>query len=350
MKKSRILFFILSFVFSLSCLYANREALKKGQALERQNKYEQALEVYKNAIKQTPTEALYIEAGALLGKMQKYENAQKVLELGLKDFPQSTSLKNLLALIMVRTNQNQKAIKLLNQVLEADSDNGFAKKWLAKIQPSDEASPETTQQEAHKSADQSFASSTSSTSISDDIYQVSNELSLPEQKELAKKLYQQMMGLEKWELDYFKELHQEVITKCPDTAQAEESCWRLSNLYLLGEDPPNYQATIDVLEHLLKQYPETPLFPDAKNRLMISYQKTNQPEKVVELYQELFTLDPDPVDDKVFMVRALEFADALRSTGRESDAQAWYMKIIEKDDGKGSLEARVARQRLEGEN
>jgi len=36
--------------------------------------------------------------------------------------------------------------------------------------------------------------------------------------------------------------------------------------------------------------------------------------------------------------------------GREADAQAWYMKIIEKDDGKDSLEARVARQRLQGEN
>jgi tetratricopeptide (TPR) repeat protein len=329
-------------------LHANREALKRGQALERQNKYEQALEVYKNAIKQKPTEALYIEAGALLGKMQKYENAKKVLELGLKDFPESTSLKNLLALIMVRTNQNDKAISLLKEVLDVDSDNGFAKKWLAKIQPTDQGAPATTQQETHQSVDQSFSGSSSATPA-DGAYRVSNDLSLEEQKELAKKLYQQMMGLEKWELDYFKELHQEVITKCPETAQAEESCWRLSNLYILGEDPPNYQATIDVLEHLLKQYPDTPLLPDAKNRLMISYQKTNQPEKVVELYQELFTLDPDPVDDKVFMVRALEFADALRSTGREADAQAWYMKIIEKDDGKGALEARVARQRLEGE-
>ncbi|MGM0600452.1 MAG: tetratricopeptide repeat protein [Candidatus Rifleibacteriota bacterium] len=349
MKKSRILFLILSFVFSLNLLFAASDALKKGRVLERQSKYEQALEVYKKAIKQNPTEALYIEAAALLGKMQKYENAGKVLELGLKDFPDSKSLKNLLALIMVRTNQNQKAIKLLKEVLEADSDNGFAKKWLAKIEPTDESSPDTTQQEAHQSVDQSLDSSTPSSSP-DGVYRASNELPLQEQKELAKKLYQQMMGLEKWELDYFKDLHKEVIEKCPETTQAEESCWRLSNLYLLGEDPPNYQAVINVLEHLLKQYPDTPLFPDAKNRLLISYQKTNQTEKVVELYQELFTLDPDPIDDKVFMVRALEFADALRSTGREVDAQAWYMKIIEKDDGKGSLEARVARQRLEGEN
>ncbi len=158
-----------------------------------------------------------------------------------------------------------------------------------------------------------------------------------------------MMALEKWELDSFKALHREVIEKCPTTGQAEESCWRLSNLYLLAEEPPDHQAAIEVLEHLVKTYPDSPLLPDVKNRLIISYQKTGQNDKVVSLYQELFTVDPNPKNDKIFMVRALEFADALAATGRDADAQLWYQKILEKDDGRDMLEARVARQRLQGE-
>jgi len=53
-------------------------------------------------------------------------------------------------------------VQLLKEVLDADSDNGFAKKWLAKIQPTDESSEETNQQEAHQSVDQSLDSSASS--------------------------------------------------------------------------------------------------------------------------------------------------------------------------------------------
>jgi tetratricopeptide (TPR) repeat protein len=119
---------------------------------------------------------------------------------------------------------------------------------------------------------------------------------------------------------------------------------------MLGEDPPDFQSVIEVLEHLLKQYPDTPLLPDAKNRLLIACQQTNQMDKVVAIYEELFTRDPEPADDKTFMVRALEFGDALSAVGRAAEAQEWYQKILVRDDGKDSLEARVAKERLAGGN
>lgn len=347
MFKSRYMLIFTLFLSLFSCtVFGEDDAIKKGRALQREQKFDEALQLYRDALKQAPTEDLYIEAGSLLGKMQKYDNAMTILERGLKDFPQSTSLKNLMALILVRKGDKARAKTLLEEVIAADADNSFALNWLEKLKK-DVTSPAT--DTASVDADSETDSSLTGNLVTG-AYNVDNSLPEEQQKELAVKLYQEMMELEKWELDSFKELHRKVIEKCPLTAQAEESCWRLSNLYMLGEDPPDFQSVIEVLEHLLKQYPDTPLLPDAKNRLLIACQQTNQMEKVVAIYEELFTRDPEPADDKTFMVRSLEFADALAAVGRAAEAQAWYEKVILRDDGKDSLEARVARERLAGGN
>lgn len=345
MFKSRYMLIFTLFLSLFSCaVFSEDDAIKKGRALQREQKFDEALQLYRDALKQAPTEDLYIEAGSLLGKMQKYDNAMTILERGLKDFPQSTSLKNLMALILVRKGDKARAKTLLEEVIAADADNSFALNWLEKLKK-DVASPATGT--ASVDADSETDSNLTGNVVTG-AYNVDNSLPEEQQKELAVKLYQEMMELEKWELDSFKELHRKVIEKCPLTAHAEESCWRLSNLYMLGEDPPDFQSVIEVLEHLLKQYPDTPLLPDAKNRLLIACQQTNQMEKVVAIYEELFTRDPEPADDKTFMVRSLEFADALAAVGRAAEAQAWYEKVILRDDGKDSLEARVARERLAG--
>lgn len=347
MFKSRYMLIFTLFLSLFSCaVFSEDDAIKKGRALQREQKFDEALQLYRDALKQAPTEDLYIEAGSLLGKMQKYDNAMTILERGLKDFPQSTSLKNLMALILVRKGDKARAKTLLEEVIAADADNSFALNWLEKLKK-DVTSPATGT--ASVDADSETDSSLTGNVVTG-AYNVDNSLPEEQQKELAVKLYQEMMELEKWELDSFKELHRKVIEKCPLTAHAEESCWRLSNLYMLGEDPPDFQSVIEVLEHLLKQYPDTPLLPDAKNRLLIACQQTNQMEKVVAIYEELFTRDPEPADDKTFMVRSLEFADALAAVGRAAEAQAWYEKVILRDDGKDSLEARVARERLAGGN
>ncbi|MEW6709848.1 MAG: tetratricopeptide repeat protein [Candidatus Riflebacteria bacterium] len=346
-SKFRIIFLILLVTLSVAG-FADEEAIKKGRALQREKKFEEALQVYKDAIKKTPTEDLFIESGSLLGKMQKYENAQTILEKGLQTYPDSKSLKNLLALILIRKGDAAKGKEMLEEVLKADPNNSFAKSWIEKVNKGETAEEPESDEGKPAGEKPASAGTGSSPTAGSGAFTVDSSLSEAEQQELAKNLYKEMMELEKWELDSFKELHRKVIEKCPLTANAEESCWRLSNLYMLGEDPPDFESVISVLEHLLKQYPDTPLFPDAKNRLLIACQQTKQMDKVVAIYEELFTRDPEPADDKTFMVRALEFGDALSAVGRSADAQAWYQKVIARDDGKDGLEARVARERLAG--
>lgn len=319
------------------------DVIKRGRALQGARQFEAAFKLYREALIASPTEDLYVEAASLLGKLQKYDNAEELLEKGLKSYPKSVSLMNLKGLIFLRKGDKEGAGKVLEKVLLLEADNSFAKKWLATINkgnamPMNETDAET------------------STSVSDEDffvgsgeYKPSSTLSKDEQIALAVKLYKEMMELGKWEIDSFISLHRQVIEKCPLSHQAEESCWRLSNLYLLGQDPPDYNNVIQVLEHLLKQYPDTELMPDAKNRLLMSYQQTGQADRVVALYEELFTKDPDPEDAKVFMARALEFGDALAKLGRTDEANAWYQKVIEKDNGRNEIEARAATARLSGQ-
>jgi tetratricopeptide (TPR) repeat protein len=326
-----------------------KQALRMGKTMQQKQNFEGALKIYKESLKEKPSVEIYTEAVSLLGKLQKYESAEAVLNKALQDFPNNTSLLNLLALIQFRKGDKPAAKNTWEKVLVLDKGNAFAKQWIGKTNEPGSEKPEViTAQNSNEPGDED-----QSASYVDDYsgsmtgaYKVSHELSVDDQKVLAKNLYTQMMSLEKWEIEDFIRLHRKVIEKCPDTDQAEESCWRLSNLYLLAVDPADLQGVIDVLEHLLKTYPQTPLRPDAKNRLLVTCQRAGQFDKVVTLYEELFTLDPEPQDDKMFMVRCLEFGNALLAVGRRDDAVNWFRKIIEIDGEKNSLEARVAKRKL----
>jgi hypothetical protein len=69
----------------------------------------------------------------------------------------------------------------------------------------------------------------------DDIPQ-KRKLSSKEQEELARQLYETMVKTDKWDTESFIKLHGRVIEECPDTQKAQESLWRLSNLYLLADE------------------------------------------------------------------------------------------------------------------
>jgi tetratricopeptide (TPR) repeat protein len=343
MNKSRIIALCLLFCSCVFLLQASDEIIKKGRALQNAKKYDEAQELYLNALKPGATEDLYIEAASFLGKLQRYEVAETVLEKGLTAYPDSTSLMNLQGLLKHRKGDNEAAIKLFEAVLAKDAENSFAKKWLETVKSGAPVTGSETQSGEDTDSTRSYSPSPSG------VYQATSNMSKEEQQKLAVELYKEMMELEKWELDRFIELHKQVIERCPQTDQAEESCWRLSNLYMLGQDPPDFDNVIAVLEHLLKQYPETDLLPDAKNRLMMAYQSTGRMNELVGLYEELFKRDPDPEDDQTFMVRALEFGNALTAVGRGADAALWYQKVLERDNNRNSLEARAARARLGGQ-
>ncbi|MBP7633086.1 tetratricopeptide repeat protein [Candidatus Ozemobacteraceae bacterium] len=319
------------------------DALKECRALERAGKFEEALEKYLELLKASPTEELYRDTGSLLGKLQRYDEAEKLLKDATQAFPRSTPLLNLQALIALRKGRTEDARALWKTVLEIDAGNSFARKELDKLGQAGTASVP----EAPAPALSSAPAPVDAAAVTDKPAQGKNETSLSpeEQKKLALSLYEEMIALDKWETARFEALHRQVIEKCPATDHAIESCWRLSNLYLTSEDKPRYDELIEVLEHLVTKYPDSKIVPDAKNRLLIAYKDSGRHEKVVTMYQELFKLNPSP-DERTFMIWALDYANALSAVGKTDEARVLYEQVVEKDGGKDQLEARVARERL----
>ncbi len=319
------------------------DTLKECRALERTGKFEEALEKYLELLKSAPSEDLYRDTGSLLGKLQRYDEAEKLLKEATQAFPRSTSLLNLQALISLRKGRTEEARASWKAVLEIDAGNSFARKELDKLGQAGAASVP----EAHAPALSSAPALIDTAAGADNQSQGKTEaaLSPEEQKKLAVRLYEEMISLDKWETARFEELHRQVIEKCPATDHAIESCWRLSNLYLTSEDKPRYDELIEVLEHLVTAYPDSKIVPDAKNRLLIVCKDSGRHDKVVAMYQELFKLNPSP-DDRTFMIWALDYANALSAVGKTDEARALYEQVVEKDGGKDQLEGRVARERL----
>jgi tetratricopeptide (TPR) repeat protein len=154
-------------------------------------------------------------------------------------------------------------------------------------------------------------------------------LSLEEQEKLAKELYGIMAKTDKWETDTFIKLYNQVIEHCPDTKWAQESLWRLSNLYLLANDPPEYQKVIELMEKLISKYPDSPLVPDAKNRLRMSYEQTGNYKKAIALYEDLFAKNPDITESDQYAALLLGYAKALAETGDTEKAKTIYQKVID---------------------
>ena len=347
MKKFNfILAVAMSSLIATSANAANDDAIvNKARELQLSKKYDEAVKLYE-ANKSNASERLYVDYATLLINLKKYDECDEMLTAALNKYPDSLRIKNALGLAKYKSGNLSAASSLFSQVMAKDPNNKYAKGMLETIRKDKVAlsSPIPTEKtgDIGDGSDEDFSDGSFSGAIS---FKPSDKLSLEEQQELAKKLYKQMMELDKWAIEDFISLHKQVIEKCPLTDNAQESCWRLSNLFELGVEPPEYENSIACLEYLLKQYPDTPLMPDAKNRLLIACQKIEDFTKVCKLYEELFEKDPEP-ERKTFLIRALEYAKALKAAGRNADAEKWFTKVIELDDGKNELEARVARRLL----
>ena len=353
MKKSNLIrAVVMSFLVAASAGAADDTLIiKQARELQLAKKYDEAVKLYEANIKTSAaSERLYVDYAALLINLKKYKECDEILTKGASKYPDSLRIKNALGMAKYKNGDLSGASSLFSQVLSKDSENKYAKTMLETIRKEKVAASSPIADLATKGKtdlpvgdDEDYSEASFSGGVT---FNISDKLSLEEQQELSKKLYKQMMELDNNALDDFIKLHKQVIEKCSKTDQAQESCWRLSNLYFMGYQPPDFEGCKACLEHLLKQYPDTPLMPDAKNRLIICYQKTGDSNGVCRLYEELFHNDPDP-DDKTFMIRGLEYANALVEAGRTDEARAWYTKVLEKDNGKNSLQARAARKKLE---
>jgi tetratricopeptide (TPR) repeat protein len=173
------------------------------------------------------------------------------------------------------------------------------------------------------------------------------KLSPEEQEKLAKELYGKMAKTDEWDTETFIKLHRQVIEQSPDTRWAQESLWRLSNLYLLTKDPPEYPKIIELMEQLIGKYPGSLFCPDAKHRLLIAYEQTGNYRKAVALYEDIFARDPGIVGREEYAGVLLGYAKALSGSGNKEKAETIYQKVIDLKDAEEWLKD-IARDALSG--
>lgn len=338
-------FFMLSFMVSA----ANDDAIiKKARELQLSKKYNEAIMLYELNINNTASEKLYLDYATLLINIKKYKDCEIILSNATKIYPSNLRIKNALGQVKYKCGDFSAATSLFSQVLAKDSENKYAKAMLDKIRK--EKSSANLSISNYGSIDDSVDSSNDSefVDISNGMtFNISDSLSVEQQEELAEKLYKELAdpSLDKDEVNTYINYYKQIIEKCSKTDYAQESCWRLSNLFMRGVEPPEYNGAISVLEHLVNTYPDSVLVPVAKNRILICCEQSGNYQKVCSIYEQQFKEDPEP-DTKTYMINALAYAKALRKCGKSEDAQAWLNKIIELDDGKNALEARAARSLL----
>lgn len=170
-------------------------------------------------------------------------------------------------------------------------------------------------------------------------------LSKPEQEKLALEIFQKLIKTPREELDTFRRLYHEVIERCPDTARAEIAYWRLSNLLLMGYDPPRVKETIALLERFLGRYPRSGLVPGVQDRLIRYYEEAEQWCKAAGLYQKLVPLLPPPPNSQTLSYW-FAYGHSLEKCGRKEQAISWYRKVVQAGKGSESFSVESAREAL----
>lgn len=177
-------------------------------------------------------------------------------------------------------------------------------------------------------------------------------LTLEQQQARATELFQQIRQSDKYDYAQIEQLYLKLISECPDTEQAEESYFRLSNLYRMGMDPPEYRKLRELLEAYLERYPASEMAPEMGKRLRRAYEDTGQWPRVVELYHaEVSALTEE---DPHYLVTLLDYARALEGSGERDRSLAIYRQVATVASGEkagnydmSDLWLRVARKRIE---
>ena len=171
------------------------------------------------------------------------------------------------------------------------------------------------------------------------------KLSLEQQKKLAVKLFKEIIKTNDYDVETIESLHKEIIARCPDTVQARISHWRLSNLYLVGFDKPDFLAIIELLESFMEKYPDSKLIPQVQNRLFRAYRETGASEKILSILKKI--LENPAISSKTYAQYGLLYGKELEKSGQKQAAKSIYKAIVEKADSNDkSYSVGIARNRL----
>jgi tetratricopeptide (TPR) repeat protein len=155
--------------------------------------------------------------------------------------------------------------------------------------------------------------------------------------------------------EFFERCYKLVMDKCPDTDQAHESYWRLTNLYIQAYDEPKNEEIVNILEQFLARYQASPVvsmkkYPDEMlvfspiRSLHQAYEALGRHEKIAAYYDKI------PARDAEFSVYDyFDYASALEKTNRFLEAVVYYEKFLKKSAGSDEMDfmREIAQDRID---
>lgn len=150
-------------------------------------------------------------------------------------------------------------------------------------------------------------------------------LPLAEQQRRAAELFERLRQVDRFAYEEIERLYLRVINECPDTDEAEEAYFRLSNLYRMGFDPPQYDRLRQLLESFLDRYPDSPGRAEMEERLLRAYENSGQWTQAIAIYERFV---PElPADYPYLLVTYLDYANALEGAGQRMRALEVYREV-----------------------
>ena len=166
-----------------------------------------------------------------------------------------------------------------------------------------------------------------------------------DQKELAGAIFKKMMdAAADAKPEFFERYFTLVMDKCPDTDQAHESYWRLTNLYLQAYGEPKYEEIAKILEQFLaryqtstvvsmKKYPDEMLVFSPIRSLHQAYEALGRHEKIAAYYDKISAREAE-----FSVYDYFDYAGALEKTDRGREAVTCYEKFLKKSAAGDDME------------
>lgn len=167
----------------------------------------------------------------------------------------------------------------------------------------------------------------------------------------AATLFAEISALDNWDLEAMEALYKRVMTEFPDTDQAQESYWRLTNMYILAFEPQRWADAAALLEAYKARYPGSN-YLDERFAAFASNDISLVDEKLLRIYDELdrpaaadaiyvtFLTDPAELDEER-KEYAPGRATVLEKLGRNAEAIAWLRAWLALDHDPDDFMARV---------
>jgi tetratricopeptide (TPR) repeat protein len=129
-------------------------------------------------------------------------------------------------------------------------------------------------------------------------------------------------------LPQMEALYLEIIRGYPDTALAQESCWRLISLYVEKYTPPEYEKAETLYTEFLKKYPVSAIKDLIDDTLSRSYYKNEKWIEILKLYSSVVDVYKEkgklPNPNPMFM-----YAEAKYNLGDLVESEKAYKIVIE---------------------